>query len=677
MTDWILLIHLGPVQDFIASARRCRDLWYGSKLLSFLARAATDAMVKHSGVERSEALIFPGQIKEGGSVANKIQLQLNGKSRDEVEAIAKAGQDGMSAALQEAGAHVFDDVIRELDNARKSLGDFDRKLAELQLKDLMEFMWVAVPIQEKNYSAARSQAERLLAGRKNARDWAQVPPIEQGRPKSSLDGVRESVLNEAAVFGKPSNSSGYGLNERRKIFGVSGSERLCGVGLIKRKGEDPDWILTTNRDPDDPPVFHSAAHIASAGLRARIMSRARTNVDVRRHWDEYIKQLLAEGVNLRDHRVLSGEADEWTFRSSENIGEQKIPRVMPMEQGHWIDVKKRGYDGGLLYASRLKTLLENETGESKPDDPRRKRLEEKLSHLFKAVGLTSEPYPYYAMILADGDKMGEALDKMKSPEEHRKFSVELEQNFAGKALEIVESHGGSLIYSGGDDVLAIVPVCTVLACSRALKECFDMAMEPLGLVKPPTLSVGVAIAHFLEPFANVRDFAKQAEKAAKNDANRNGLAILVKKRGGVPKLVFGRWDGTIKDSSVTTMSLDKRIERWADLQRKAKLPRGFAHQIEEIADSLEPKDKKETSADTDFVISLVKRVIRRRDVKELAVEFDALFLNYLELTKEKDTYFPYKAVRRFSDEFQIAAEFRKAFAEVTEDFEEHTQGAAE
>ena len=54
MTAHLLLVRLGPVQDFIAQARRTRDLWYGSHLLSELGRAAARALVD-GGV----TLIFP------------------------------------------------------------------------------------------------------------------------------------------------------------------------------------------------------------------------------------------------------------------------------------------------------------------------------------------------------------------------------------------------------------------------------------------------------------------------------------------------------------------------------------------------------------------------------------------------------------------------------------------
>ncbi|MBK8265600.1 MAG: hypothetical protein IPK80_30260 [Nannocystis sp.] len=40
----LLILTLGPVQDFIAAARRCRDLWFGSWLLSERSKAGAAAI---------------------------------------------------------------------------------------------------------------------------------------------------------------------------------------------------------------------------------------------------------------------------------------------------------------------------------------------------------------------------------------------------------------------------------------------------------------------------------------------------------------------------------------------------------------------------------------------------------------------------------------------------------
>ena len=54
MSRYLLQISLGPVQDFIAAARRTRDLWFGSLLLSEISKAAAAAVSDAGG-----SLIFP------------------------------------------------------------------------------------------------------------------------------------------------------------------------------------------------------------------------------------------------------------------------------------------------------------------------------------------------------------------------------------------------------------------------------------------------------------------------------------------------------------------------------------------------------------------------------------------------------------------------------------------
>jgi len=56
MTSHLLALTVGPVQQFIAAARRTRDLWFGSYLLSEISKAAAKAVADEVGID---ALIFP------------------------------------------------------------------------------------------------------------------------------------------------------------------------------------------------------------------------------------------------------------------------------------------------------------------------------------------------------------------------------------------------------------------------------------------------------------------------------------------------------------------------------------------------------------------------------------------------------------------------------------------
>src|SRR4051812_21339594 len=82
--EYLFLVSIGPVQDFIASARRTRDLQFGSQLLSELAKAAAKKIVDENSVNGLENLIFPApenmQSLDPNSdlnVANKIIARIH------------------------------------------------------------------------------------------------------------------------------------------------------------------------------------------------------------------------------------------------------------------------------------------------------------------------------------------------------------------------------------------------------------------------------------------------------------------------------------------------------------------------------------------------------------------------------------------------------------------------
>ena len=58
MKQYLMEIAIGPVQVFIASARKLRDLWFGSLLLSELSKAVARAAAHHAG-QGNISFIFP------------------------------------------------------------------------------------------------------------------------------------------------------------------------------------------------------------------------------------------------------------------------------------------------------------------------------------------------------------------------------------------------------------------------------------------------------------------------------------------------------------------------------------------------------------------------------------------------------------------------------------------
>lgn len=147
---------------------------------------------------------------------------------------------------------------------------------------------------------------------------------------------------------------------------------------------------------------------------------------------------------------------------------------------------------------------------------------------------------YFAVLAMDGDEMGKWLSGAKgmeiAPERHRDFSAKLSDFALNHARQIVRKHDGALIYSGGDDVLALLPADTAIACAQDLRSGFRSVMR-----QDMDASVGIAIAHFKEPLQDLVRAAQDAEKYAKTRGNRSSLAVSLFKHSGETVHWHCRW----------------------------------------------------------------------------------------------------------------------------------------
>jgi CRISPR-associated protein Cmr2 len=116
--------------------------------------------------------------------------------------------------------------------------------------------------------------------------------------------------------------------------------------------------------------------------------------------------------------------------------------------------------------------------------------------------------------------------------------------FAGEARKVVEqNHCGALVYAGGDDVLAFLPLPEALSCAEELRKNFAGAMasacQSIPADQRPTLSVGLGIGHVMEGMGDLLALGRQAEREAKRD--RNALAVVVDKRSGGTRTWRAPW----------------------------------------------------------------------------------------------------------------------------------------
>lgn len=459
----LLAISVGPVQEFIASARRARDLWFGSYLLSEISKAIAKAVSECGGSLIFPAPKSPAELEPDShlSVANVILAELSNAAPTEVvekakESARRCWSDFAAEAYQHARAIIRNDIWQD------------------QVNDVLEF-YAAWVVRTNDYRADRARLMRLLAGRKNCRDF--IPAKGRaGVPKSSLDGLRESVLKDPGVESWP--------EKVRAQLRLSGGEQLDVIGVVKR--------IAGGRRP-----YPSVSRIA-----ADPWIRGHKHLPVFTQLLEYCKALATRGILA-------------------SLDDTNYPRYQDFP-----------YEGTALFPSRYREWVE-ECPELAHD-----KLLDDLANLFRERKLP-EVNPYLAVVVADGDRMGKAISELNSPDENRRFSQQLAA-FASKAKEIVRRYCGVLIYAGGDDVLAFLPVDQCLDCARELHDTFAQQMARYA-TNTLTLSVGIGIGHFLENLEDLLDYGRRAEKDAKTP-DRDALAVHLYKRSGAPVRFRAKWD---------------------------------------------------------------------------------------------------------------------------------------
>ncbi|GIX07833.1 MAG: type III-B CRISPR-associated protein Cas10/Cmr2 [Candidatus Poribacteria bacterium] len=573
-----LVFHLGPVQGFIAAARRTQDLWFGSWLLSELARAAARELARlHGG--QIEVLIFPApervqELEDSKFAApNRVVALIEG-DRNPRE-VAESVRAAVIRRLREIRNEAFNRVP----------GEFSRDRAEKQVDDLLEFYWASCALGgEVGYSQARELAEALLESRKKLRDFQ---PVSWGDsvPKSSLDGLRESVIPEEAYkILTPA--------ERWEKYRVRGSERLCGVALMKRWGALPD-----------KGSFPSTSDMAVGPLLSRL------------------------------ERIAQGREEEYQQKVS-NLEDRLRELGVPEEELRtgWNRPILGRLGGQLLFEERMSDLF--------PEEPEKAQRAARTVRQFldEVFGPGVRPIPYFAVLRADGDQMGETISRLKSPQDHQELSRCLVQ-FAHKAREIVErDHGGATVYAGGDDLLTFLPLHQALECACTLRTAFGKALESLHLSNPPTLSVGVVVAHHLDPLSDTLNLARRTEQAAKSVPGKNALAVTVSKRSGDDRTVQGKWG-----------ELDERLIWFAHLHMTDQIPDRAAYQLRELVVRL-PEERLPEAAKKEAL-----RILKRKEPERGSSEVSREVLRRLEGYLHAGV-----SVEQLAEELIVAREFAAA-----------------
>lgn len=498
----LFLFTIGPVQSFIKQARKTRDLHAGSQLLSTLVRTAMDTFSDKGG-----KVIFPNEASS--TPPNRF---LGYMEKGESYSLSEIGK-----AVETAVRNEWNQIATKvLDKISAPDGYYD------QIEQALEIFWIFHTATQDSYAIDYRNTERSLGAIKNAR---LVPQYhyqldkdsreiygERGR-KCSLDGERNVKfyrLGETRTGEKEREDTIHD-----KLFVSNRSEFTLikdGIDMkVIAPGEGLSAVSWVKRNYAKSRDFKPTAYFAAADFLHKV-----SEIDELNNKLKCIKNCY--GGNSWDEQLLF----------EENYTEKYFKQQGIASHFNNTDIA-------------LKKLQEFYTACKSNEIEKPQRLE--------------KPNGYYALLLFDGDNMGQWLsganivngtDGKSLLSFHERLANCL-MEYSKAAQQYLESPLGKAVYAGGDDFLGFVTLDYVFPVLKELRRLFDVhinkplfegadALQTKG-GKRLTFSAGLVIAHYKTPLHVVLDWARSTEKSAKKYIHPDGqrkdmLGISVLKASG-------------------------------------------------------------------------------------------------------------------------------------------------
>ena len=491
-----------PVQRFIEAARTVRDLKTGSEILCWLTSTAICAG-KNSGGQLLFPWINDAEIEDGISYVKHIPNQFIMTFDD--ENTAREAESICRNAVEDAWQGLATGVHELLEHGWRGLNWNPENEWNRQINSFWDIHTVVMP------PADDISYNQLFGGAPESDPWRR----------------QWKMVSAALAIGKQVRRYPGNQGIGRAKCSMMGDFQQMGPGGTL--GEQNDFW--TNRN---------VAAFTREGIRIGTRDRLCAVALAKRFSPVKTNALRELKSNVPDTATLAIEA--WCAEIEEKMG--PLFNAWSDAAAAYCKIMGEGADrpGRYLLDEDLKEPTETES----PDDKDVAECKAKFQAMKNARGRLFDevrdkgidlPPRYFAALALDGDKMGKWLsgdpdyigNTPLNKEYYHELSSKLRVFGKSTAPEIIERHHGYLVYAGGDDLLAFLPVREVLACSLELQDAYP---QLAGLVPTTTASVGISICHYSHDLRSVLRQARAAlEEAKDNGRNRIGWHLL-KRAGG-------------------------------------------------------------------------------------------------------------------------------------------------
>lgn len=498
------IFEIGPIHETLEASRKLRDYAGGSFLFSYLMGIMAKEIIDLERT-KSKAVTYDkvnGIIKEPFLENDPLFKKLTGTSTY----VAKTGTipDRLYCALENNKAvtdikQIFTQQIREL--FRQCLDDDEvspelNSLAEYQLFNYFRFFYV----------------------------WADDGEPDDGHKLDPGAGTRGGIYefehsHDGMNTTKSKDEKCSLCGDRKKVITLEKAmrggkdEHLCAVCLIKRR------FVYKMKD-----IIGGTEYPSTTDIAAKIVKEVleKLSQDLEEKIIEFGSEHFDDKGDPKDE-VLD-ELEKYEINNLKKAIEQKNTKKIIKNlsyQFYFSDGKP---------ATVFKTsILEIINSKENPVV-----LHQLLSDFNINEKIQIKPWlkqAFYCIIYLDGDSTGKFFSGLKEKDKKIKVSEAISE-YSRESLGLVKENQGILVFSGGEDTIAVVHPLFLISTVKALSAKFqELIKKQVGTA--PTLSAGALICNHKHPLTlAIRDANSMLFDRAKSMDGKDSLAVKIIKGSG-------------------------------------------------------------------------------------------------------------------------------------------------
>lgn len=683
----LMVFNITPVQDFIARARKLRDFWTASLILSWLGFEAMRYIIYRFG---SDHIVYPSVIDQ--PIINQflddelklysLDIHQEPVAPDHVASlpnkfvcvVPSGAEDEIALGVKQSILDAWNKLGQKLLKTLEGLLPIDscaRSIVERQFEGFWRINWASCPLLEDKENA-KNAAKQLLSQNVWTYSFDMVEKASNLKSEWDHSGALYTVTHALS-------QSFLAAGKTRKDSGIDAVQGIkCqlhgNLEILRNQWASP---ADKNPSPTKDPFWNS--------LKESWKAKADFSETERLSAIALVKRLGYRIFRDDPSHPLSVCFQEGT----------SFPSTTEIAISDWFDKVRPNIPKTSINLANLREALaqhvhqqdepayDSKSKNTTPTpDPATKRL---YNDLVRKVPLTDED-KYYAILLMDGDHMGKLINgetsgaswqtvihpslagklasedfdsqindfwknrlsdkRLLGPGVHAGISEALADFSLYAVPAVIAEAKGKLIYAGGDDVCAVLPVSTAIGAARLISRLYSEPFrffreggpawgepiigqwrpEPgkmsihLGNAPGISISAGILICHHKKPLYVAMRRAHELLELAKSRGGRNAMALELEKRSGGPVTWITNWNSKVPDQLAIAQlkgksllyCFFKTVEAMASGPGGRELSSSLIYRLREFSYGIESIVKTHPDKLSKFIESLIGKSFNRK-----------------------------------------------------------------